>query len=127
MINEEEEKEGYGVRIDKKSLFRLLKKLANDKLVKNIKVILSSNGREKALHFICDPRIDKNHTVIQSKVEQAKIKFNLAKVTKHSKATRRRLAQQENQNFNIMESPSKNTFTLKYDSVSVETILIVFY
>ncbi|XP_018403119.1 PREDICTED: general transcription factor 3C polypeptide 1 [Cyphomyrmex costatus] len=77
LICEEEDKEGYDVKIDKKSLIRLLQKLAKDNLVKNIKLTLSANGREKNLTFICDPNIDTNHTVIKSAVEQAKVKFCL--------------------------------------------------
>lgn len=77
MICEEEEKEGYEVKIDKKSLVRLLQKLAKDNLVKNIKLTLSANDREKNLTFICDPNIDTDNTVIKSAVEQAKLKFCL--------------------------------------------------
>lgn len=77
MICEEEDKEGYDVKIDKKSLIRLLQKLAKDNLVKNIKLTLSANGHEKNLMFICDRNIDTDHTVIKSAVEQAKVKFCL--------------------------------------------------
>ncbi|KAL0120525.1 hypothetical protein PUN28_008329 [Cardiocondyla obscurior] len=77
MICEEEDKEGYDVKIDKKSLIRLLQKLAKDNLVKNIKLTLSANGREKNMMFICNPNIDTDHTVIKSAVEQAKVKFCL--------------------------------------------------
>lgn len=77
MIYEEEDKEGYDVKIDKKSLIRLLQKLAKDNLVKNIKLTLSANGLEKNLTFICDPNISTDHTVIKSAVEQAKVKFCL--------------------------------------------------
>ncbi|XP_031843956.1 general transcription factor 3C polypeptide 1 isoform X2 [Nomia melanderi] len=77
MIHEEEDKEGYDVKIDKKSLIRLLQKLAKDNVVKNIKITLSGNGKEKTLIFICDPNIDTESTVIQSAVEQAKLKFYL--------------------------------------------------
>ncbi|XP_076473341.1 general transcription factor 3C polypeptide 1 isoform X2 [Bombus vancouverensis nearcticus] len=75
MIYEEEDKEGYDVKIDKKSLIRLLQKLAKDNLVKYIKITLSGNGKEKHLTYICDPNIDVNSTIIQSTVEQAKLKF----------------------------------------------------
>ncbi|XP_011862964.1 PREDICTED: general transcription factor 3C polypeptide 1-like [Vollenhovia emeryi] len=77
MIYKEEKDENYVVKIDKKSLIRLLQKLAKDNLVKNIKLTLSANGREKNLMFICDPNIDTDHTVIKSAVEQAKVKFCL--------------------------------------------------
>jgi len=77
MICEEEDKEGYDVKIDKKSLIRLLQKLAKDNLVKNIRLTLSACGYEKNLTFICDPNINTDHTVIKSAVEQAKVKFCL--------------------------------------------------
>ncbi|OAD53659.1 General transcription factor 3C polypeptide 1 [Eufriesea mexicana] len=77
MIHEEEDKEGYDVKIDKKSLIRLLQKLAKDNLVKHIKITLSGSGKEKHLTFICDPNIDIKSGVIQSAVEQAKLKFYL--------------------------------------------------
>ncbi|XP_043286772.1 general transcription factor 3C polypeptide 1 [Venturia canescens] len=76
-ITEEEEREGYDVKIDKRSLIRLLQKLARDNLVKNIKLTLSTNNKKKNLTFICDSSIDVNHTVIKSAVEQAKIKLCL--------------------------------------------------
>ncbi|XP_012153954.1 general transcription factor 3C polypeptide 1 isoform X2 [Megachile rotundata] len=83
MIHEEEDKEGYDVKIDKKSLIRLLQKLAKDNLIKNIKVVLSANGKEKSLTFICDPNIDVNSAVIQSAIEQAKLKFYLLGSHRH--------------------------------------------
>jgi len=90
MIYEEEDKEGYDKKIDKKSLIRLLQKLAKDNLIKNIKLTLSANGHEKNLTFICDRNIDTDHTVIKSAVEQAKVKFCLlasqkSKITKKIK------------------------------------------
>lgn len=89
MIYEEEDKEGYDVKIDKKSLIRLLQKLAKDNLVKLIKIILSGNGREKHLTFICDPNIAINSTVIQSAVEQVKLKFYLISAQKSKTSTKR--------------------------------------
>ncbi|XP_076662843.1 general transcription factor 3C polypeptide 1 isoform X1 [Andrena cerasifolii] len=77
LIHEEEDKEGYDVKIDKKSLQRLLQKLAKDNLVKNIKIILTGFEKEKHLTFICDPSVDINSAIIQSAVEQAKLKFYL--------------------------------------------------
>ncbi|XP_034950383.1 general transcription factor 3C polypeptide 1 [Chelonus insularis] len=85
LINEEEEREGYDVKIDKKSLVRLLQKLAVDNLVKNIKLTLSANGKQKSLTFICDPSINVNHSVIRSAVEQARVKFCLTRFNKEMK------------------------------------------
>lgn len=77
LIKAEEDKEGYDVRIDKKSLARLLQRLAKDNLVKYIKLTLSDGERQKVVTYICDPTIEKNHSLIESAVEQAKIKFCL--------------------------------------------------
>ena len=88
MIHEEEDKEGYDVKIDKKSLIRLLQKLAKDNLVKHIKITLNGNGKEKHLKFICDPNIDVNSAVIQSAVEQAKLKFFLMTSQKLKSSTK---------------------------------------
>ena len=63
--------------MDKKSLLRLLKKLSEEGQVKNIFIKMKFGEREKTLHFVCEPTIDENHTVIQSAVEQAKMKFNI--------------------------------------------------
>ncbi|XP_076248237.1 general transcription factor 3C polypeptide 1 isoform X2 [Calliopsis andreniformis] len=89
MIHEEEDKEGYDVKIDKKSLLRLLQKLAKDNLVKNIKITLRGNGREKHLTFICDPNINIDSAVIQSAVEQAKLKFYLLSSQKSKSITKK--------------------------------------
>lgn len=75
MIQDDEKDEGYNVKIDKKSLMRLLLKLAKDGYVKYMKATLSSGYRVKSICFVCDPSITENHSVIQSALEQAKMKF----------------------------------------------------
>lgn len=57
MIYEEEIKEGYEARMDKKSLLRIIHKLALDKLVQHLQITLQANNREKVLRFICDPSV----------------------------------------------------------------------
>ncbi|XP_011313927.1 general transcription factor 3C polypeptide 1 [Fopius arisanus] len=120
MINEEEEREGYDVKIDKKSLIRLLQKLAGDNLVKHINLTLTSKGRKKMITFICDPSIDVNHTVIQSAVEQAKIKFCVMRCPRskanHSQAdnekiTQKPLKKKSKQDMDPLEVPAD----IKYD------------
>ncbi|XP_011252958.2 general transcription factor 3C polypeptide 1 [Camponotus floridanus] len=131
MICEEEDKEGYDVKIDKKSLIRLLQKLAKDNLVKNIKLTLSANGRtERNMMFICDPNIDTDHTVIKSAVEQAKVKFCLTSSSQKAKKANRQDKEDKTKE-NIVDKPSdsreqlqelnrtisKNTlFSVKYKS-----------
>jgi len=56
-INEEEKKEGYNVKMDKKSLIRLLMKLTKDGHVKIIKIVLKGGTKEKILSFVCEPDI----------------------------------------------------------------------
>ena len=34
------------------------------------------------LHFVCEPDIDESNTVIQSAIEQAKMKFNIPTTTR---------------------------------------------
>lgn len=65
------------MKMDKKSLQRLLLKLGKDNLVKNIRLKLSTTGFEKHITFICHPNIDIGHDMIKSLVEHAKIKFCL--------------------------------------------------
>jgi len=76
MIQENEVKEGYNAKMDKKSLLRILSKLGRDGQIKNITVQLELNDKTKNLHFVCEPDIDESNTVIQSAIEQAKMKFN---------------------------------------------------
>ena len=56
-IKEEEDKEGYTAKIDKKSLLRLLMKLSKDGHIKVIKITLKGGSKEKVLSFVCEPDI----------------------------------------------------------------------
>jgi len=76
MIQLNELKEGYNAKMDKKSLLRILAKLQRDGQIKNITVNLQLGDKDKNLHFVCEPHIDESNTVIQSAIEQAKMKFN---------------------------------------------------
>ena len=49
MIQENEVKEGYGARMDKKSLMRILTKLGNDNQIKNITVELKLQDKIKVV------------------------------------------------------------------------------
>ena len=81
MIQEQEQEEGYAAKMDKKSLLRLLKRLGRDGQVKNIKVELRHTVRGivkmKTLHFVCNPDVSEENTIIQSAIEQAQMKFNI--------------------------------------------------
>merc|ERR550517_1157178 len=60
---------------------RLLAKLGREGQVKNIKVVLKHPVRDtakmKTLHFVCNPEVSEENTIIQSAIEQAKMKFNI--------------------------------------------------
>ena len=52
MIQENEAREGYGARMDKKSLMRILTKLGNDNHIKNITVELKLQDKIKVNIFL---------------------------------------------------------------------------
>ena len=77
MIQESEAKEGQSAKMDKKSLMRLISKLGKEGQIHNIRCVFKDGDRKKVLHFVCEPGIDETNTVIQSAIEQAKMKFNI--------------------------------------------------
>ena len=54
---------------------RLLVRLANEGQIKNIRIVLRCGERERILHFICQPSITMDNSVIRSAIEQAKLKL----------------------------------------------------
>ena len=77
MIQESEVREGQSAKMDKKSLMRLISKLGKEGQIHNIRCVFRDGDRKKVLHFVCEPGIDESNTVIQSAIEQAKMKFNI--------------------------------------------------
>ena len=77
MIQESEIQEGQSAKMDKKSLMRLISKLGKEGQIHNIRCVFQNGDRRKILHFVCEPGIDESNTVIQSAIEQAKLKFNI--------------------------------------------------
>ena len=77
MIQESEIQEGQSAKMDKKSLMRLISKLGKEGQIHNIRCVFQNRDRRKILHFVCEPGIDESNTVIQSAIEQAKLKFNI--------------------------------------------------
>lgn len=75
LIHEEEEKEGLRSKIDRKSLHRLLEKLNKDGHIKTIRVHMKGALKEKTLNFVCQPGISVDHSLIQSALDQAKMKM----------------------------------------------------
>lgn len=77
LIADNEKKEGFDGKMDRKSLHRILSNLADQGHIKNIRIKLKFGQKTKELLFICDPNIDESHTIIQSALEQAKMKLNI--------------------------------------------------
>lgn len=76
----EEAREGVDARIDRRSLRRLLARLACEGQIKQMRIVLRCGERERALNFICQPGVDQTNSVIRSAVDQAKLKlFCIAK------------------------------------------------
>jgi hypothetical protein len=74
LIADNEKKEGFDGKMDRKSLRRILSNLAESGFIKNIRIKLKLGQKTKELLFICDPNIDESHTIIQSAVEQVHVK-----------------------------------------------------
>lgn len=72
--------------MDKNSLIRLLQRLAEDNLIKYIKLVLKNkkHTKQKVVNFICDPSVREDDTVIQSAIEQAKLKFCMMETNIHN-------------------------------------------
>ncbi|KAK7085487.1 hypothetical protein SK128_012512 [Halocaridina rubra] len=75
MIVRAETDEGYPVKMDKKSLYRLLDKLARGGFLKNIKVNLKCGNQVKTLPFVVHPSITFESPHLKSAIEQQKLKF----------------------------------------------------
>ncbi|XP_067134932.1 general transcription factor 3C polypeptide 1 [Centruroides vittatus] len=79
LIYESEMKEGYNKKIHKKSVLRLIHKLAKDGYVRSIKTILKLGDNVKKLHFVCIPSITVNDPSVKIAIEQAKFKYFASK------------------------------------------------
>ena len=80
LILDQERKEGcHDGSMDRKSLHRILVKLASEGQIKtiNIKLTHPDSKKEKEMTFVCEPNITEQHTIIQSAIDQAKMKFNI--------------------------------------------------
>ncbi|XP_066992630.2 general transcription factor 3C polypeptide 1 [Anabrus simplex] len=101
VINAEEEKEGSTMKIDRKSLFRLIFRLNEEGYLNVFSYLLTDGVKEKMFFFICEPSITTGHSAIQSGIEQAKMKMFI--VNKESINTIVK-TQQENDSESLEES-----------------------
>ncbi|CAL4088885.1 unnamed protein product, partial [Meganyctiphanes norvegica] len=75
MIVQAESEEGYPMKMDKKSLNRLLDKLAKGGFVKNIIVKLKCGMKEKKCLFVVHPSVTLDSSYMKSAIDQLKLKF----------------------------------------------------
>ncbi|XP_076321577.1 general transcription factor 3C polypeptide 1 [Tachypleus tridentatus] len=75
LVIEAEAQEGSLQKVDKKSMNRLIFRLAKDGYVRSIKTILKLGEQVKKLHFVCDPSITVHDALVKSTIEQAKFKY----------------------------------------------------
>ncbi|XP_042203426.1 general transcription factor 3C polypeptide 1-like isoform X2 [Homarus americanus] len=75
MIVQAESEEGYAVKMDKKSLNRLLDKLSKGGFLKNIIVKLKCATLEKSVRFVVHPSITFESPHLKSAIEQQKLKL----------------------------------------------------
>ena len=83
IIDQERKEGGHDGSMDRKSLHRILRKLAMEGQTRNIIIKLThpDSQKGKEMMFVCEPDVTDQHSIIQSAIEQAKMKFNI--VPKH--------------------------------------------
>ena len=66
--------QGVQGRLDKKSLMRIIQRLATQGQIKSIKTLLKFGSEEKELHFLADPSISADDQIVKSAIEAAKMR-----------------------------------------------------
>lgn len=99
----QQSKQGGGA-MDKRSLNTILVKLAREKLIKTIIVKIALGEKVKTLVFVCIPSVTKDHSVIKSAVDRAKIKFHL----KSKEILKKELLKSEGSNTLVKVNPLKS-------------------
>ncbi|KAF2899021.1 hypothetical protein ILUMI_07153, partial [Ignelater luminosus] len=77
MIEALDREEGYMVRVDKKSIERIYTRLVRIGHINILQIDLKLSGTRRNAVVICDPSVSIPHTMIDSVIEQMKVKFFL--------------------------------------------------
>ncbi|XP_039296275.1 general transcription factor 3C polypeptide 1-like [Nilaparvata lugens] len=88
LINDHERSEGHSGRIDRKSLFRILYRMAVDRLIKVYKVYLRSGDTVQEMNFFCNPSVTPNDPMITFAIDLAKLKFTSKVKLQHDNAAK---------------------------------------
>ncbi|KAK4883978.1 hypothetical protein RN001_000249 [Aquatica leii] len=78
-IHAQEQKEGYNVKADRKSFQRIYTRLVRSGLIKILQIVLKSAKTRRAVTVLCDPSLDVRHSIIESIIEQLKMKIFVPK------------------------------------------------
>ncbi|CAG9770226.1 unnamed protein product [Ceutorhynchus assimilis] len=74
IIYQEESRDGNDRKMDRRSLHRLLKRLADEGYVKIFQVILAGEDLKKTQVYVCHPDVTIEHAILQASVKQLKEK-----------------------------------------------------
>ncbi|KAJ8917397.1 hypothetical protein NQ315_002421 [Exocentrus adspersus] len=86
VVEEEELKQGYKKKMDRKSLARILRRLVDEGYVKIFKLFISNDKITKTQTFGCHPSVCYTDTLIQSACQQLKWKYFIGTAKKTTKA-----------------------------------------
>ncbi|KAF5280382.1 hypothetical protein FQR65_LT03191 [Abscondita terminalis] len=79
VIQSQEQEEGYNVKVDRKSFQRIYARLVRNGLIKILQIILKSVNTRRVVTVLCDTSLDVRHSLIQSVIEQLKMKIFVPK------------------------------------------------
>ncbi|KAF7988493.1 hypothetical protein HCN44_001066 [Aphidius gifuensis] len=117
MMNIIDDKEKYcGTKIDKKSIYRLLEEMEDEKLLKNINITLTSLDKQKIQNklLICHLSININEALFQLAIEDAQLKFTHPIVCRN---TKRRIAYKKNKgSLKVKSTKEINKSTKQFDN-----------
>ncbi|XP_074040495.1 general transcription factor 3C polypeptide 1 isoform X2 [Leptinotarsa decemlineata] len=111
IIIDEEMKDGYQKKIDRKSLARILKILMLEGYIKIYKVTISNNILTRTIVFICHPSISHTDDLIQTSVQQLKWRHFIGSAKKNSRTNIRVVQKkvEETMKSKVHQSPFSET------------------
>uniref|UniRef100_A0A1Y1N2E0 Uncharacterized protein n=3 Tax=Photinus pyralis TaxID=7054 RepID=A0A1Y1N2E0_PHOPY len=74
-IQAQDREEGYNVKADRKSFQRIYTRLVRGGHIKILQIYLKSPQIKRMVTVLCDPSLDVHHSIIESVIEQFKMKF----------------------------------------------------
>ncbi|KAF5305074.1 hypothetical protein FQA39_LY09336 [Lamprigera yunnana] len=79
VVQKQDREEGYNVKADRKSFQRIYVRLVRKGLIKILQIVLKYLKLKRIVTVLCDPSLDVHHSVIESVIEQLKMKFFVPK------------------------------------------------